>query len=99
MGRTGEKQRDIFKIITCPGCGGRFKQIPGVYGHYRCKDCGAYEAYELNGEVYFVDRFGDMDEEDTYADAGLIDDIPEVCKNCDNNCYPDCRDSCGLFDD
>ena len=98
MGRTGERQRDIFKTITCPSCGGRFKPIPGNYGYYRCKDCGACEAYQLNGEIYYVDRWADMGEE-TYSNIGLTDDRPEVCKNCDNNCYPDCKDSCSLFDD
>lgn len=93
-----ERQRDIFKIVTCPECGGRFKEIPDARGYYRCSVCQSYEAYLMNGQVNFVSRFGDMDDEETFMDMGL-DDRPPVCTGCGSDCYPDCRDSCSFFDD
>ena len=94
-----ERQRDIFKTITCPGCGGNFKPIPGEYGHYRCKLCKAYEAYQYNGEIIFVDMFADLDEEETYSPGQYIDDRPLECTGCGSDNYPECRESCGYFDD
>ena len=100
MERTMARQRDIFKTITCPGCGGNFKGIPGNYGYYRCTVCKGYEAYELNGQVHFVDRWGDMDEEEDMNNGlGYLEDRPPVCQSCGSDCYPDCKDSCSFFDD
>lgn len=90
------KTKNIFKAITCPGCGGTFKKIPGE-DNYRCEVCEAFEAYELDGHVFFVDRFEGLGDE--YHDPLYFDDRPPECTNCGSDNYPDCRDSCGLFED
>ena len=90
-------KKKIFETITCPGCGGSFEKIPGE-DNYRCSVCQAYEAYELDGHVYFVDRFEGL--EDGYADEqSSEDDRPPECTGCGSDCYPDCRESCGYFND
>lgn len=91
-----KSNRDIFKTITCPECGGSFKRIPGEE-NYRCSVCQSYEAYELEGHVYFVSRFGDM--ENDYDEANFSDNRPIACGTCGSDTYPDCMDSCSLFDD
>lgn len=89
------KQQKLFKSITCPGCGGDFEQIPGE-DNYRCSVCQAYEAYELNGQIHFVDRFEGIEAD---IDCMHSDERPPECTGCGSDTYPDCRDSCGYFDD
>lgn len=53
-----------------------------------CPICGAY-GYEDNGEINWAE---DDDYDDIYQKS-------PGCKACDNPLYPDCQDSCKLFDD
>lgn len=54
-------------------------------GRYKCEDCG-FTIKE--GLFHVISLFGDDE----------ADDIPEGCAACGGD-YPNCTDSCPLFDD
>lgn len=37
--------------------------------------------------------------DDEYSYENVYGDIPEGCKTCGNSFYPDCRNSCNLYDE
>ncbi len=59
---------------------------------YECSKCGA-EAWLEDGELEFGDE---PDNEPDYEE--LYDEKPDCCLTCGGN-YPDCMDSCDIFDD
>ena len=91
------KREKLFEAITCPECGGNFVPILGE-DNYRCDVCKAIEAYELDGQIHFVNRFEGL-EENEFSDFAHSDERPPECTGCGSDSYPDCRDSCSFFDD
>ena len=72
------------EAIDCPECGSMMILSDGVY---RCKRCKLEIAEE---DYIIVNVFGD-DEID-------YDDMPEGCAACVGD-YPNCVDSCPMYDD
>lgn len=95
------KEKVIFKSLTCPSCGGKFEPIPGETGTYRCKDCINQEAYMFQGEVTFINAFEGFGDDSGYTSpfGRYVQDRPGECTDCGSDCFPQCMDSCGYFND
>lgn len=77
--------------VKCIYCGSKMDKTSDV--DYECPKCGA-EAWAdtEDGEIEFGDEPVDGIEYDD------IFDKPLCCRTCGGN-YPDCMDSCEIFDD
>lgn len=72
------------EAVDCPECGSMMILKDGVYKCKRCK-------LEIPEENYIiVNVFGDDEIDD--------DDMPEGCAACGGD-YPNCVDSCPMYDD
>lgn len=82
-------------ILECPKCGCNFKMTDP--DEWECPECGHGGEIIWNGdEIDYLTR-------DTF-DIDEIREDPEnnkplCCVSCDNPCYPDCIDSCRIFED
>ena len=83
-----ETYEDHDVIDTCPDCGQRtlLRTVNTPWGE--CSNCG--HSGEI--EFYEANRIGSG-----LSDPDVFDEIPEGCAACGGP-YPDCMDSCNLFD-
>lgn len=78
-----EDEEYLDPEIYCQECGNELLNLGK--GVRVCSQCGKEYQFDYDG----------YDEEDYSTD---ILDMPEVCRTCGGE-YPDCMDSCKLFDD
>lgn len=71
--------------VKCERCGNDIDCIGGNV--YWCDECCVDIVIEDDGTQTFMD--------DDFDD----DTVPDGCRECDNPTYPDCMDSCPLYDD
>lgn len=80
-----------ISYTECPDCESAMTYLGK--GCYICPKCGREDMYG------FEEDYADEDTEgDGYTYDQVFGSIPEVCRTCGGN-YPDCKDSCNLFED
>ena len=75
-----------MKLFKCPECDNFMHKIDDE-GVYQCKNC--LKCWFKDGDNFYEEEFFDEAE----------DDMDEGCIACGCNLYPDCKESCPLFDD
>ena len=92
-GHNDDKDCDWY----CDDCGAYMNNQPcftTVSGEWTCTECGTINDVSENNILY------DEDDDDDNSNSAMdeINDIPEGCRACGGP-YPNCTDSCPLFDD
>lgn len=77
------------ETAECPYCGGIMTHPSHSWEVWECTECGQYCEEDGYGNILFEVPGEDNDEDE--GDVG--------CMACGNPAYPNCKDSCPLFDD
>ena len=84
-------------IIECPKCGYTFKLDMNEPDDWECPNCQHVGTVIWSGDT--IDHLirDSYDKDEIFEDPDH--NKPSSCISCDNLCYPDCVDSCSIFDD
>ena len=89
-----------FKNIICPECGSVLEPMLSDPDTLECNGCGRYQAYIGDGNINLLNLDEWNNTEGSYSSGlGCLDDRPPECTGCGSDFYPDCRESCGYFND
>lgn len=85
-------------IFYCPECGAIMNEIDDLI-ELECPECGATATIEWDdvNKEYYANECEEYDYDDIFSDPE--NNMPDCCKSCGCDAYPDCITTCRIFDD